>query len=217
MKKVGLVALTGVLALNANAEDVIVEEAVEQSCFDAVYGGLGIGGSFNKVEVKLPAQNKGESKNFNRFIGSLVLGGGKAFKGKYYLGAEALFDFTGSKKKDYFGNEYKVDNKGFNPQLGVRLGYVFNNNNMVYLKTGMGYSKAKVEKDQGDSRNVSEWSPFIALGGEKSFCNKFSARFEAEYDFGKSKSFNMNNTNVKVEKLNKGWVVRALINYNIKY
>ena len=200
MKKIGLVALAGVLALNANAEDVVVEEAaVEQSCFDAVYGGLGIGGSFLKVD----------DEKFNRFIGTVVLGGGKAFKGKYYLGAEALFDFTGSKSKSITdnGEALTLDNKGFRPQLNVRLGYVFNNDNMVYLKAGMGYSKVKASYTD-ESINYNKWAPIIALGGEKAFCNKFSAGVEAEYAFGKKEGDT---------RFNKGWNVRALIKYNIKY
>ncbi len=228
MKKFGLIALAGVCALNVRAEN-LSDKVVEQNCFDAIYGGLGIGGSFRNMDADaqhsdVPLFIWRDSKNFNRFMGSIVLGCGKAFEGKYYLGLEALVDLSNSKKKDYFLNSIKCESKGFNPQLGIRLGYVFNNDNLFYFKAGMGYSKIKaILVETNENSNIIKYSPFIGLGLEKAFYNNFSARLEAEYHFGKNKSYQWYNLNtgewarIKAKKINKGFVVRALINYNIKY
>ncbi len=215
MKKVALAALAGVFAFaNVSAEEIVVEEAtVVESCsaFNSVYGGLGMGGSFLKIG----------NEKFNRFMGSALLGAGKVFSNKIYLGGEFLMDFMGSKSKNLEndGISTKISNKGFNPQIALRGGYVFRTNNMVYLKAGMAYSKAKVEvKGNGKEASFSsnQWAPVVALGGEKVFCNKFSARVEAEYAFGKNKTRDFEGKSYSA-KFNKGWNVRALVAYNIKY
>ena len=97
MKKIALAAIAVMTFSAVSAEEeVVVSEQVApaaENAFNAFYLGLGIGGSFIKHEVK------GANEKSNRFIGSVVLGAGKTFKQKFYVGAEALMDFTKSKTK----------------------------------------------------------------------------------------------------------------------
>ena len=138
MKKiVASTALAGLLspmALNADTtvvtaheEPAIVEQAPEECCspdFGGIQFILGIGGSFLKAEVKDKdnGTNAKISKNANRFIGTVGLGGGKVFKDKFYVGMEVLFDFT--KNKDWTEQiTYKTVNPTFTPvcELFVRF------------------------------------------------------------------------------------------------
>ena len=193
MKKVALAMLIGGLSVSvASAEDFILDEtsaAGETTCFDAIYGGAGVGGSFLKVK---------DSK-YNRFLGSLLVGGGKAFQGKYYGGAEYMMDFMADKTKA------DLKNKGFNQQFGARFGYVFNGDSMAYGRFGYQHSEVK---NMTNSISKKQWAPTLALGGERIVWRNASARVEAEYAFGKKH---------EGVRYNKGWNVRMLGAYNFKY
>jgi len=82
------------------AEDVVISEqaAPVENAFDTFYFGLGMGGSFVKYDGKEATSSI--TKKCNRFIGSTVLGAGKTFKQKFYVGAEILVDFTKSKTRN---------------------------------------------------------------------------------------------------------------------
>ncbi len=226
MKKVTLCAAACAMAFAANAdvaEEVVVAESA-QSVFSSIYAGLGIGGSFlesNEFEYVNKDGNDAKDKlKANRFIGSFVLGGGKVFSNNVYAGAEFMMDFTKNKKKEWeinSGNgksEGKVG--GFVPQLNVKAGYVFKNNVLAYAKLGCAWTKASVKSF---TRNGSNWDEVksmsktkaafvLGLGAEKAFCKKFSAALEGDYNFGWKENG---------VRFNKGWNVRALVKYNVKY
>ncbi|MDR0968393.1 MAG: hypothetical protein LBL99_02015 [Holosporaceae bacterium] len=255
MKKIILAGAMSVLAisLNVNAADAVAaDEGEAVSCpFDSVYFGLGIGGSFwkNKAEnVILDADAANAQKDFldgnkdaNRFIGTVVIGGGKALKGKFYVGAECLVDFTSSKNKDINLNKDianvgrkgekfgSLKNRGIVPALGLRFGYVVNNNWLVYVKPSLLFPKTtyKFKDTEGKENEIGSLSKAafsVALGLEKAFCKKFSARLEGEYVFRNNKTFEYKfkdaaNADRKLAFKGKtdGWNIRAICAYNVKY
>lgn len=222
MKKVMLGAAVCAMAFSANADNVtvadelVIVEAARASAFNSIYGGLGIGGSFLKssprsaFKDKWNAKDMGDMKN-NRFMGSFVLGGGKVFSNNVYVGGEFLADFMKSKSEKFNNENITLKSNGFMPQIAAKLGYVFKNDTLVYGKLGCAWSKAKVEAKKADeSLNSSKTSGSVVLGlgAEKAFCKKFSTAVEADYNFGfKSQDV----------RFNKGWTVRALVKYNVKY
>ncbi len=196
MKKVMLSAVICAMAFSANAdvaEEVLVEEAVRSSVFSSIYAGLGIGGSFLKC---------GDLKA-NRFMGAFVLGGGKVFNNNVYLGGEFLSDFMKNRKWE---NHNNLQSKGYFPQVDVKAGYVFRNNVLAYGKLGCAWSKVSNYNNGADSKTKA--SVVLGAGVEKAFCKKFSTALEGDYNFGWKKD------NVRY---NKGWTVRALVKYNVKY
>ena len=106
---------------------------------------------------------------------------------------------------------------GFIPQLNLKVGYVFKNDTLVYGKLGCVWTKFSVDhyaKESGsdwvkiDGGSKTKASFVLGLGAEKAFCKKFSAAVEGDYNFGwKQAGY----------KANKGWSVRALVKYNVKY
>ncbi|MBE6447316.1 MAG: porin family protein [Alphaproteobacteria bacterium] len=203
MKKLALLATIGCFAVSGvSAEEVVLDEAStageDTGCFDSIYGGLGFGGSFLKVG----------NEKFNRFMGSLVFGGGKVFNDQYYCGLDAIMDFMSNKDKGV--NDGILKNKGFNPQVGVRFGYLFDNVSMVYGRLGLQYSKCEFfNSKENTTSSETQWAPVVALGGERARVWKsVSARVEAEYAFGKKHGGT---------RANKGWNVRLLGAYNFKY
>lgn len=219
--------------VTAHEEPAIVEQAPEECCspdFGGIQFILGIGGSFLKAELKDKKGGRTDakiSKNANRFIGTVGIGGGKVFKDKFYVGMEALFDFT--KAKDWTETfKYKdaadveqndrqatLKSNGLFTSLGLRLGYIIPKyNTMVYFKVAGSHSSVKatnVGKDQIEIK-AAKIVPTLALGVEKAFCKKFTARLEGEYRFKGTK---------KAEgyelKANDGFNIRALVSYNVRF
>ncbi len=181
----------------------------------------------------------------NRFIGSFVLGGGKVFNNKIYAGAEFLMDFTKNKKFDVTNTtaapvyvvktrdddgkptalvEGKIAGKigGFIPQINAKVGYAFNKCTLAYLKLGCAWTKVTVDVYEGngaspvvydkeisnESSSKTKAAFVLGLGAEKAFCKKFSAAVEGDYNFG---------WKYRGLKFNKGWTIRALVKYNVKY
>ena len=162
--------------------------------------------------------------NFS-FIGSLVIGAGKVFSNNVYVGGEFMMDFTKNKKSEVEGlsertgahakDEFKFG--GIVPQLNLRAGYVFKNDVLAYAKLGCAWTKMSLKSfekvgndwkatDDGESKTKASF--VLGLGAEKAFCKKFSAAIEADYNFGwKYEGY----------KASKGWNVRALVKYNVKY
>ncbi len=236
MKKiVASTALAGLLspmALNADTtvvtaheEPAIVEQAPEECCspdFGGIQFILGIGGSFLKAEVKDKdnGTNAKISKNANRFIGTVGLGGGKVFKDKFYVGMEVLFDFT--KNKDWteqvtyktVKQNAKLKSNGLFTSLGLRLGYIVPKyNTMVYFKVAGSHSTAKVNLETANKElKAAKIVPTLALGVEKAFCKKFTARLEGEYRFKGTKKADGYEL-----KANDGFNIRALVSYNVRF
>ncbi len=109
---------------------------------------------------------------------------------------------------------------GFVPQVNFKVGYVFKNNTLVYGKLGCAWTKVSIDsyyKGPGSSEWIkidrgsgakTKASVVVGLGAEKAFCKKFSTALEGDYNFGWKKD------NVRY---NKGWTIRALVKYNVKY
>ena len=211
--------------VTAHEEPAIVEQAPEECCtpdFGGIQFILGIGGSFLKAELKDKDNGTNEkiSKNANRFIGTVGIGGGKVFKDKFYAGLEVLFDFT--KAKDWTGEvtyksvkqNAKLKSNGLFTSLGLRLGYIVPKyNTMVYFKVAGSHSSAKANLETANKElKVAKIVPTLALGVEKAFCKKFTARLEGEYRFKGTK---------KAEgyelKANDGFNIRALVSYNVRF
>ena len=242
MKKVLLGAACAVaFSADAGVAEKTVVAGTTQPAFSSVYAGLGIGGSFltgDELEYDTEAKienNKYNSKKTasfkpkaNRFIGSFVIGAGKVFKNNVYAGAEFMMDFTKNKKHEFEGKE-EVDGNppkvgdlkgevkvgGFIPQLNVKVGYVFKNNVLAYGKLGCAWTKlsgkrtvtnGKYRHESSDSKTKGAF--VLGLGAEKAFCKKFSAALEGDYNFGWKN---------EGARYNKGWNVRALVKYNVKY
>ena len=212
MKKVMLGAAVCAMVFSANAENVMVVNSARTSAFNSIYGGLGIGGSFLETSAKDVKDVKA-----NRFIGSLVLGGGKVFSNNVYVGGEFLMDFTKNNKKEveFSGNKVTANMRGFIPQIDAKVGYAFKNDTLVYGKLGCAWSKVSLEN--GDKKPSKTKASFVlGLGAEKAFCKKFSAALEGDYNFGYKWQDKKDTKDVKVT-CNKGWTVRALVKYNVKY
>ncbi|MBO6055664.1 MAG: outer membrane beta-barrel protein [Alphaproteobacteria bacterium] len=237
MKKVMLSAAVCAMAFSANADvasEVEVIEAAQTSAFSSIYAGLGIGGSFLKSgDVKYINKDVKEVKDnlkANRFIGSFVLGAGKVFNNNVYVGGEFLMDFTKNKKSEWeMPLNTKIEGKvgGYIPQLNLRLGYVFKNDILAYAKLGCAWTKVSVN---GFVKKGNDWVEIpnikssktkaafvLGLGAEKAFCKKFSAAVEADYNFGWKEKINIPGVEEQNVRWNKGWNVRALVKYNVKY
>lgn len=207
--------------VTAHEEPAIVEQAPEECCtpdFGGIQFILGIGGSFLKAELKDKdgGTNAKISKNANRFIGTVGIGGGKVFKDKFYAGLEVLFDFTKSKDwtERFNGNDVKLKSNGLFTSLGLRLGYIVPKyNTMVYFKVAGSHSSVKATNlaDNGELK-AAKIVPTLALGVEKAFCKKFTARLEGEYRFKATKKAN----GVEL-KGNDGFNIRALVSYNVRF
>ena len=212
--------------VTAHEEPAIVEQAPEECCtpdFGGIQFILGIGGSFLKAELKDKDNGTNEkiSKNANRFIGTVGIGGGKVFKDKFYAGLEVLFDFT--KAKDwseeiaYRGISQKVTLKsnGLFTSLGLRLGYIVPKyNTMVYFKVAGSHSSVKASDLGRDNVEIkaAKIVPTLALGVEKAFCKKFTARLEGEYRFKGTKKVDGYEV-----RGNDGFNIRALVSYNVRF
>lgn len=195
-------------------EEPTVVEPVEENCLSD-FGGvnfiLGVGGSFLNVKAEDRVKI---SKDVNRFIGVIGLGGGKVFKNEFYVGGEALFDFTKEEKYDVSGVLAEMKSGGFFSSVGLRVGYVVPQYGlMTYFRVAGSHSKASGKvKASGEKLECSKIVPTLALGIEKAFCKKFTARLEGEYRFKATKS----DKGVKLTA-NNGFNVRALISYNVHF
>lgn len=211
-----------------SAADVVVDEntdaAIEEvsnvsDLFTRIYFGLGIGLKSTKLEATTdtPALQAAVDTSNTNFIGSLLLGGGKAFNNKWYLGLEAVCDFASNKKTDFF-DLVRLKNGGTVPSFMVRAGYIIPSSKlMVYLKAGVALLRDKfiIIPVQATAK-MNKAAPVLALGVEKASNNKLSLRTEIEYSFKADKTSNLLGYDVKVK--NKGvfnWRVFAVYNINM--
>ena len=214
MKKVVLSAAVCAMVFSANADvanESAVAEAVSESVFSSFYGGLGIGGSFLKSSI----DGMKDMKTTN-FMGSFVLGGGKVFGNRSYLGGELLINFMRNKKKFYedYAPGANLQMKGFSPQVNVKLGYNMRKDVLGYGKMGCAWSKISFF-DGKDNHSKNKTSFVLGVGAEKFLCPKISAEIEADYNFG----FKTDDGGIGVSKIraNKGWSFRALAKCNVKH
>ena len=211
MKKIVFAVALAMTSASFAEEAVIVEEEAAPAyadSFSGLYLGLGIGGSFVKYEYGK------YSEKCNRFIGTLVLGGGKAINQKFYVGGEFLMDFTKAKDKTFTdgANSITIKYQGVTPQLALRLGYANPYwGALFYGKAGVAFNKGKawgVHNGENFSHSKTKAGFVLGLGAEKAFCKKFSARLEGDYNFG---------SNDHGMKFNKGFTIRALATYDINF
>lgn len=226
MKKVVLSAAAFAMAFSSANADVMVDEyvvaeAVEASIFDSVFLGAGFGGNFLKASPSAEFKDNFDFEDLgnlkkNRLMGSVAFGAGKVLKNKMYFGGEVLFDMMKNKeetfKKEGTDTEVFLKANGLMTQFVGKIGYTSQKNVLVYTKLACALSKVKVEATGGAGKELDKSktgaSFVLGVGAEKAFCNKFSAALEVDYNFG-----------FKAEKVrfNRGWNVRALVKYNVKY
>ena len=125
----------------------------------------------------------------------------------------------------------RTTRNGFRPFVAIRGGYVnYDHKFMVYAKAGMSYADSK-EYYEGyvisatgavsvahspSPIKCSCWTPFVALGVEKSFTNNFTLRGEAEYKFARTKDHAYSD-GTWVKFTQKGAInVRVLFCHNIR-
>lgn len=223
MKKVVLSAAAFAMAFSSANADVMVDEyvvaeAVEASVFDSVFAGVGFGGNFLKASPTVEFKEDWDFEDLgnlkkNRLMGSVVLGAGKVLKNKMYIGGEVLFDMMKNKEETFEKDANKVTLKanGLQTQFVGKIGYTSQKNVLVYGKMACALSKVNVKAENGNAdldKSKTGASFVLGVGAEKAFCNKFSTALEVDYNFG-----------FKAEKVrfNRGWNVRALVKYNVKY
>jgi hypothetical protein len=244
MKKIVLASLMSTFALSVSAEDDVVTEGSPSGAtfFDGGYLGLGIGGGSLRNKLRpLEATEKDKSVEMNKtpvklngknFFGVLALGGGKAFCGKWYLGGEVSLDFGKSKtkkkeasldfgtsgtkkKKDYI---FAIKNRGVTPELALRFGYVANDTWLIYVKPSLCFTKTTVKDGEGKKYgSISKPGGAVALGVERSFREKFTARMEVGHEFkgGKKLTATIDDISTKLKvKSSRGFIIRALVTYN---
>lgn len=213
MKKIMLSAAVCAMAFSSEVC------AKENQPFNGVYFGVGVGGNFFKTSDEVTPRNDGTevrdgNYNASRFMGSIVLGGGKVID-KVYGGVEALFDVMKNKKIEmYTTNPASGDRqvsgdlqmKGFVPQGNIKIGYSIYDNIIAYGKLGCAWSKVQKTRN-GETTNKSKHSFVVGLGTEMALSNSFSTGLEADYNFG----FKTDGTTY-----NRGINVRALIKYNMR-
>ncbi|MDR2157877.1 MAG: outer membrane beta-barrel protein [Holosporaceae bacterium] len=221
MKKV-LAAVMGALVFSAGADEAVISEDLTSagSEFSGVYFGLGVGGNFVKNKADYYLNNvflcSIADHRINRFVGTVVFGGGKTFANKFYVGGEFLLDFAKLSSYNIGFTNCKV--RGIVPELALRLGYV-KNDLMFYVKPGVSFVNYS-ERDIRDGREGADISKAVyslGLGVEKTICKKFSTRLECEYLFPAKKKFRQSINYPKANyKIHNGFNLRALVVYNVK-
>jgi len=242
MKKVILGIAICAMTFSVSAKDVDVEQVVQDSLFDGIYAGLGVGGSFLKTTGGIAENgfNLSEELEADRFSGSIVIGAGKVIN-KVYGGFEFLLDLSKNKKKDNVIDTYddnaspsvshpgtaSVDMKGVIPQLNVKAGYSFTHDTVIYGKIGCSWSKISSTYNHpavgttpatpaaSGTSSKTKASIVLGVGAEKAFSNRFSTSLEIDYNFGANAKTGSSGTE-KTLHWTKGWGVRALAKYNVK-
>ena len=205
MKKVILGIAICAMAFSVSAKDVDAEKVVQDSLFDGIYAGLGIGGSFFKTTGGIPEIGFDLDKDMeaDRFMGSAVIGTGKVIN-NVYGGFELLFDVMKNKKHDWTPSDTpaasrSIEMKGFIPQFNVKAGYSFTHDTVIYGKIGCAWSKVNatqpiVGKDKANTtknRSKTKASIILGVGAEKIFSNRFSTSLEVDYNFGGSHDYHV--------------------------
>lgn len=159
----------------AAEEEAPAEEDTNCSCcspFGGFYVGLGLGWNLMKLKNSVEttentallgvavgeAVKSDASKNANRFVGTIMLGGGKLWDNGFYAGLNFYFDLGQNKKvsktetpfdkqRSHGDEQLKTEMRtnSWSPALALRLGFVPSSYNtlMVYLDLGAAYNKAE--------------------------------------------------------------------------
>ncbi|MDR2107518.1 MAG: hypothetical protein LBO73_03290 [Holosporaceae bacterium] len=232
MKRLLFTAVLGVVGFSAGAEEVVVEDvsSSEASPFHGVYLSLGAGGSFltnknwarveSRVESRVELgdeeeESEGRVLNFehntDRFFGTFAIGSGWTFCKRFYFGSECLVDFGRSVNRSIAGG-VSAKTRGVVPEFALRFGYV-TKGWMFYVKPAVLFPKVTYQIED-EKYAVSKAGYSVALGVDRSFCKKFSARLEGEYAFRRNEKHTAKEGAFGF-KVGKGINVRALVSYNI--
>ncbi|MDR3186862.1 MAG: hypothetical protein LBT63_00295 [Holosporaceae bacterium] len=158
----------------------------------------------------------------------------------FYVSIEGGFDFGPQAKLSSYANDTRggrvtdieVIHGGLTPSLAAKIGAVFRNSILLYLKVGGKYIKVKehyVEYNPGSDttpaikgrldatseNKISAITPIIALGVEKHFTQNASVRLEGEYTLGKDKTKNFGDMGSTKLKIKDSCTIRALFAFNI--
>jgi opacity protein-like surface antigen len=151
--------------------------------------------------------------------------GGLDFSGVKKKNVEADFFVNGQRVGGFnedlpgVGNRVNARTKtsAISPFLAIRCGYFYRPlEALFYVKAGVSHMYTKFSTDAtaagvrvanlSGEKSDSRICPLVALGVEKAFAKKFSARVEAEYRFGLKKHS---------VKLSNGFNVRAVVSYHL--
>ncbi|MCR5224508.1 MAG: porin family protein [Alphaproteobacteria bacterium] len=183
------------------------------SLFDGLY--FGAGAMFGFGQDKASGMGDEVKKNINRFMGSLFLGSGKTMNASpFYFGGEVVLDLSKNKKEDITlkDKSARLTNNGIIPSVGIRMGYAKPDMDiLLFAKLGLTYAKGELSYPEGKV-SYSKFIPTLAVGIEKSMCQKYTARFDIEYVFSKDKS----DGTCKIER-GSSLNLRAMIAYNIRF
>jgi hypothetical protein len=173
-----------------NTKTITVSRVSTASAFTGVYAGVIVGYVQNKLKSKIDDIKAKKQKKICGFSYGILGGYGQQLQ-NVYIGTEfAIESDTTSKKKNY---DYPVVvpatyKKGTVFSFGPRLGYVFSNAYMVYLKPTVEFSKDQGKAIDADGNTLKSkkkikirFAP--AIGVEKSF-GKVLARLEYSHNFG---------------------------------
>ena len=218
MRKVliSLIALSvpaGAFAIEGNSAKIKVVNK-KAGIFDGFYLGGGLGLNFVRYDsYRLGlggdlALEKGniasyDDQKVNRPMLSFVFGYGKSFYQNVYVGVEGLIDIAPNKTKSVKVNGKEVIDvahdsdggyakyKGLSAQLGVRLGYVFNQaNTMIFVRPAASFfNEMELWSDarrtrQGPDKKLNGHPRKVAfsfaVGAETKVNDNLSVRIEAE-------------------------------------
>ncbi|MDR2681717.1 MAG: hypothetical protein LBB29_01560 [Holosporaceae bacterium] len=214
MKKIVMLAAVLSAISVVSADDYGSEE--ELVCHNGLYFGFGFdlcdSGDKNVFTYgDYPVEQYTEiDAASTRIGGSIILGYGKKLSSKsFYIGLEAGLDFhrnavyfNGACYDSYYMRNFDIELKrgGVSPSLAFRIGhYDCDTGILTFIKVGASYVKTTEHYKAFDESTTAESSieathkmtsylPTVALGIERAFTKKVSARLEAEYRFGKNKT-----------------------------
>ncbi len=194
---------TGIFAADNTTAIAVKSDASASSAFNGFYAGALVGlvkknakSSFEANSSKINAHKAGRVNGFSYGI----IGGYGKLIGSFYVGAEIGISADTSDNKD-LRYEYSANNESSSIKvrykrgpvfsMAPRLGFLFCNSYMAYVKPALEISKDKTtaSDNDGDTINSKKKTKFVfspSIGVEKAFCNNILARIEYNHNFGTS-------------------------------
>ncbi|MDR0632210.1 MAG: hypothetical protein LBF54_03170 [Holosporaceae bacterium] len=184
MKKIKFAAV-----VSAAYQIIILESAEGGSCFDGLYGGVGVVGGFSNNEAETVAKNGKASTKANSFGGTLVFGSGKGHHQLYWAG-EFVIDLAKVKRNgvDNLNNHHMVlRQNGIWTSFGFRVGWYTHEDVLYYAKIALSHGKCvltgrnRTDEDEGENVSVAQIVPAFSIGLEKKISQAWSVRSNVEY------------------------------------
>lgn len=174
MKKIALLLTLAALSTSAsfgfeeNSEEISQENCCK-SVYDAFYLGLGVGFDSLKCDDKYNAK-------VNRFMGALLLGGGKTIN-KVYVGVEGEYDFA--KKKTDNNATFRAAHPKVSGLAGAQCGSW-----LAFGKVGAAFNKMDIAAS-GDRAAMTKSKVGLVAGiGLRKTVQKVAFGIGADYSFG---------------------------------